>query len=175
MICVSLNGSRLSFSITFSKLRQLKYSYEKLYCDFFDYYTISDKNITDKAVLVYIAYLCANLDNLQVMSEGDFYSLLEDNISQIETIFDKIYYSKINCDFAKTFKKRTKKYNNKIDIPKFKLCDLEDYYCYYVLLNKIPENTFWNCDIAFLEGITMDKNAFDGFMNYQEHKLLNRK
>lgn len=175
MIEISINHQEFKFTITFAALRRLRYVNEKLYVNFFDCYSAEIKDIAEKSVLIYTAYVCANFDNPNMLSENEFYSLLEDDLSVVDVIYYKIYYTKINNDFAKAFIKRTRKYDTKIVLPKFTLADLEDYYCYFVLLNKIPEETFWNCEIPFIEAVTVNKNAVDGFMNYQQHKLLSKK
>lgn len=175
MIEVCIKNKLFDFSITFAELKKLRCSDEAHYRDFFDCYGVNDKDFTDKALLIYIAYLCANMNNPDALSEDDFYSLLEENITLIDVLYNKIYYSKINSSFAKAFIKKTRKYDTKIKLPKFELCDLEDYYSYFVLLNKIPIDTFWNEQIPFVEAVATNKNAVDGFMNYQQHKLLNQR
>lgn len=174
MTRILIDKQPFDFSITFSKLRDLKNCDETHYNDFFECYAVKEKDYTDKALLIYVAYLCANLHKEDVLSEDEFYSLLEENISYINAIYSRIYYSKINCDFAEAFTKRTRDYNDKIKLPAFTLCDLEDYYSYFVLSSGIPENTFWNEEIPFVEAVTVNKNAVDGFLNYQRHKLLNK-
>lgn len=174
MIKILLNGQEFVFSVTFSQIQRLRYSHQKQYIEFFEYYRIKNKNISDMAALIYIAYLCANLDKADILSEINFYSLLEDCFSEIEELYDRIYYSKINFGFAKAFVDKTRKYDKKIKMPSFELQDLEDYYCYFVLINKLPEGTFWNCQIPFVEAITTNKNAVEGFINYKEHMLLKK-
>ena len=175
MIEIYIKNKSFRFSITFARLRELRYSDEAHYRDFFDCYGVNDKDFTDKALLIYIAYLCANIDNPGALSEDEFYSLLEENISLIDVLYNKIYYSKINSSFANAFVKKTRSYDTKIKLPNFELCDLEDYYSYFVLLSKIPLDTFWNEQIPFVEAVAANKNAVDGFMNYQQHKLLNQR
>lgn len=174
MMKLSIDNQQFDFSITFSALAKLRYFDESHYRDFFDCYAAGEKDLTDKALLIYIAYLCANLESQDVLNEIEIYALLEKNISLIDILYNKIYSSKINYNFSAAFKKRTKKYNTKIKMPKFQLCDIEDYYCYFVLFCKIPEQTFWNCEIPFLEGVAADKNAVEGFLNYREHELLKK-
>lgn len=48
-------------------------------------------------------------------------------------------------------------------MPKFELEEIEDYYTYYVQILKIDEHLFWNADIAFIERVTKNKAAYDGW------------
>lgn len=50
--------------------------------------------------------------------------------------------------------------------PKFELEDVEDYYTYYVMLLKMPEDIFWYCDYSFVLGVAENKAAYDGWYNY---------
>ena len=34
----------------------------------------------------------------------------------------------------------------------------------------ISEEIFWDCDINFILSVVENKNAFDGYMNYQKYK-----
>jgi hypothetical protein len=52
-------------------------------------------------------------------------------------------------------------------VPDFILEDVEDYYTYYVLILKIPEDIFWYADISFLAGVVANKTAYDGWLEYQ--------
>jgi len=61
---------------------------------------------------------------------------------------------------------RTHKRKQKLDIPKFVLEDVEDYYTYYVLILEIPEDIFWYADYSFLLGVVANKTAYDGWLNY---------
>lgn len=61
---------------------------------------------------------------------------------------------------------RTHKRKREIDIPKFVLEDIEDYYTYYVLILEIPEDIFWYADYSFLLGVVENKTAYDGWLNY---------
>ena len=49
-------------------------------------------------------------------------------------------------------------------MPEFELEDIEDYYTYYVLILKIPEDIFWYADISFLLGVVENKSAYDGWL-----------
>ena len=51
-------------------------------------------------------------------------------------------------------------------MPDFILEDIEDYYTYYVLILKIPEDIFWYADISFLLGVVENKAAYDGWLDY---------
>ncbi len=51
-------------------------------------------------------------------------------------------------------------------MPDFELEDIEDYYTYYVLILKIPEDIFWYADISFLLGVVENKAAYDGWVDY---------
>lgn len=51
-------------------------------------------------------------------------------------------------------------------MPDFILEDVEDYYTYYVLILKIPEDIFWYADISFLLGVVANKTAYDGWLDY---------
>lgn len=51
-------------------------------------------------------------------------------------------------------------------MPDFILEDVEDYYTYYVLILKIPEDIFWYADISFLLGVVENKTAYDGWLDY---------
>lgn len=51
-------------------------------------------------------------------------------------------------------------------MPDFELEDIEDYYTYYVLILKIPEDIFWYADISFLLGVVENKAAYDGWLDY---------
>lgn len=48
-------------------------------------------------------------------------------------------------------------------MPKFELEEIEDYFTYYVQILKIPESLFWNADISFVERVTRNKAAYDGW------------
>ncbi len=48
-------------------------------------------------------------------------------------------------------------------MPKFELEEIEDYYTYYVHILKINEDLFWNADISFIERVTKNKAAYDGW------------
>lgn len=61
---------------------------------------------------------------------------------------------------------RTHKKKSKITMPEFELEDIEDYYTYYVLILKIPEDIFWYADISFLRGVVENKSAYDGWLAY---------
>ena len=39
-------------------------------------------------------------------------------------------------------------------------------YTYYVLILKIPEEIFWYSDVAFVEKVAKNKEAYDGWLNY---------
>jgi hypothetical protein len=52
-------------------------------------------------------------------------------------------------------------------MPDFVLEDVADYYTYYVLILKIPEDIFWYADISFLIDVVEDKAAYDGWLDYQ--------
>ena len=51
-------------------------------------------------------------------------------------------------------------------MPDFILEDVEDYYTYYVLILKIPEDIFWYADISFMLGVVENKTAYDGWLDY---------
>lgn len=48
--------------------------------------------------------------------------------------------------------------------------NVEDAYCYYVLILNIPEHIFWYSDISFLHNVVEDKSAYDGWFNYVQKK-----
>lgn len=61
---------------------------------------------------------------------------------------------------------RTHKREQRIKLPKFELEDVEDYYTYFVLILKVPEDIFWYADYSFLLGVVENKTAYDGWLDY---------
>lgn len=67
---------------------------------------------------------------------------------------------------------RTHKRKKKITVPEFALEDVEDYYTYYVLILKIPEDIFWYSDYSFLLGVVENKTAYDAWVDYVTEREL---
>jgi hypothetical protein len=59
-------------------------------------------------------------------------------------------------------------------MPHFELCEIEDYYTYYVVIMEIPEQTFWENDLRFLEGVLRNKVAYDRWLQYAIEKEKKR-
>ncbi len=49
-------------------------------------------------------------------------------------------------------------------IPDLKINTLADIYTLYVLIAGIPENTFWNFDIRFLDLVYINKMSWDSYI-----------
>lgn len=164
-----MSVKELKYSLTFSSLLRLKTLDRELYQEFFELYNRNENGIVEKAIIIYIAYRCANLDNY--IEETKFLELLEDEISAVDELYTQITTTKRDYSFYECFKNKTRSYKS-IEIPKFELKDIEDYYTFYVLISNIPADTFWNSEIPFIEAVALNKTAFDGYINYQEHKLM---
>ena len=48
-------------------------------------------------------------------------------------------------------------------VPPIEINDIEDAYTFYVLIQGIPDETFWTADISFLKGVSADKDAWDAW------------
>ena len=57
-----------------------------------------------------------------------------------------------------------------IKLPKFELYEIEDYYTFYVIIMEIPENTFWENDLRFLDAVLRNKAAYDRWLRYAIEK-----
>ena len=55
-----------------------------------------------------------------------------------------------------------------------KLEEVEDYYCFYVQIMKLPEDLFWTADIAMLDRIIENKQAYDSWEAYAMEKERER-
>ena len=56
--------------------------------------------------------------------------------------------------------------------------DIEDYYSYYVTIQGISEELFWNCDISFIDKIAENDSAYNEWKNYileKERERIGRK
>lgn len=42
---------------------------------------------------------------------------------------------------------------------------MEDAFTFWVLIQGIPEDTFWDADISFLKGVSADKSAYDAWLS----------
>jgi hypothetical protein len=51
---------------------------------------------------------------------------------------------------------------------------IEDYYTYYVQILEVHEDIFWFADISFVMGIVANKNAYDGWLDYELEKARER-
>ena len=163
-----VNNLNLEFSIKMGQLYSLCATDIELYKDFFVLYNEKDKSITDKAQMLYIAYLCANLDNKCRLSENQFYDLLEDNMQAVITIYNRLFHKKSDWTFAEVFERHSK---SAIRFPKsYHLADVDDYYTFFVLNLGVGDETFWNVDIEFLNNVAINKNAFDSYINYEIEK-----
>lgn len=67
--------------------------------------------------------------------------------------------------FREAFQKHTHARKNKIKVPSFDLETIEDYYTYYVMILKIPEQLFWYADISFVKNVAENKSAYDGWLS----------
>lgn len=56
-------------------------------------------------------------------------------------------------------------------VPEFEIEDAEDAYTYYVMILEISEEVFWGCDVAFLESISSNKNAYDEWLNAESEMM----
>ena len=55
-------------------------------------------------------------------------------------------------------------------MPSFPMEGVEDYYTYYVQILEVSEDIFWFADISFVQGIVANKNAYDGWLDYELEK-----
>lgn len=49
--------------------------------------------------------------------------------------------------------------------------DIEDRYTYYVDILGLSEEVFWNADVSFVIDVIENKEAYDGWLNYEMDKL----
>lgn len=163
-----INNVKLEFSLNMCQLYRLCTVDIELYRDFFSLYNEKEKGVADKAQLLYIAYFCANLDSDCVLSEKQFYELLESDRQAVSTVYNSLFNKKTDWNFAEAFSRPSK---NAIRFPKgYRLADVEDYYTFFVLNFGIGDETFWKVDIDFLDSVAMNKNAYDSFINYELEK-----
>ncbi|MCM1115675.1 MAG: hypothetical protein NC397_09285 [Clostridium sp.] len=168
-----VNGNELKFSITFSQLYALSAADIELYREFFVIYNQREKQLADKAILIYVAYCCANLENPDRLDNDAFFKHLDCDLQSIEKIYNQLFFRKIDYNMAKCFDRPNT--NNSIAFPKkYELMDVEDYYAMYVLNFGIPDTTFWNCDIEFIKNIAYNKSAIDRYIDYQIERRKKR-
>ena len=77
--------------------------------------------------------------------------------------------------FPDAFRKATRKKVTSVKPPKFPLEEIEDYYTYYVMIMKIPDYLFWDCDLPSLDRIVENKTAYDSWFAYAMKKEGERK
>lgn len=170
LFCEIAGKKFLLSSVTFGQIYQLQYVEHERYCRFFQLFAQENKGLAEKAELLYIAYVCANLEN-DFMSEDLFYELLERDWAQISLLYSKVFLSKLDYEFQNTFKRRTQQMTNYFKMPSYKLADIEDYYSLYVLILGISEDTFWNKSVSFVCQVANNKSAFDGFLEYKKEEI----
>ena len=56
----------------------------------------------------------------------------------------------------------------------FKLYDTKDYFYWYCIQGNVPESTFWNMPIPFVEGILMNDLTFQNWMDSKLEEERNR-
>ena len=163
------NGEVVKLTLNFARLLKIKNDREVLYNRLMRILQASDIDvISDSLTVIYVAYLCANLD-IEVLSEDDFIELVPFDLEKINVIAGKLIMgNKKKIGFQESFKKVTKKVrrNKKIKTPKIILEDIEDYYTYFVLILNINETLFWSADLSFLLKVLENKNCYDNYINY---------
>lgn len=59
----------------------------------------------------------------------------------------------------------------RIELPKeFNLYDVKDYYYWYVIQGKIPEDVFWEKEISFVKGLVMNDIVYEEWLSYMMAK-----
>lgn len=169
------NKQKIKLTLTFRKLLQLKNKDNETYVECMK--ILSQDKIEDMfgyVIILYTAYLCANIDNVKkCITYQEFIKQIRYDNILIKTV-NKLVGIKENDGFRKPFVTRTKRIEQKIKIPKFKLEDIEDYYSYYVLILNINEGVFWDSDYSFILSIVANKVAFENYIEYI-HYRQNRK
>ena len=52
--------------------------------------------------------------------------------------------------------------------------EIEDYYTWYVIIMKLPDELFWKSEIRFLDRIVENKAAYEGWLAYATRKESER-
>lgn len=174
------DGSEVDLTLNLGALAELNKRNKSLADRYFE---LTDKmnskgsgfNELDMAEMIYIAYACAHPDEA-IPEKNEFLMEITDSRQILGEVFQQLFgVQKKKTGFSDAFESAAKKTAGSIKLPKFKLEDLEDYYTYYVLILKIPEQTFWDSDIQFLNRIAKNKAAYDGWLSYAIKKEGERK
>ena len=87
------NGNKVNLTINFALLLQIRERYPEVYKRYNDLQTKGReavKEIFDTLVIIYVGYLCANLNNSPLMGETEFYTLIPYDLYLIKDLTEKL-------------------------------------------------------------------------------------
>lgn len=159
------DGQEVEMCLTFGRLLKLREKCPETYKKYNKLAMDGVQEEVDFPVFLYTGYLCANIENVEdCMSEEEFFDKLPENHAAVIGTVMKLRYgeSKKKTGFKRGFLKRKPK--NRVQMPKFKLEDIEDYYTYYVVLIGVSEDLFWNSDISSVGMVAENKTAYENWL-----------
>lgn len=74
-----MNGETLNHTLAFIRLNQVKAKHPEMFKRYCDIRNANEVTELDYCTLLYIAYLCANLDEEKVLSEEEYLNILPSN------------------------------------------------------------------------------------------------
>lgn len=90
-----LNGKTVKLTINFSRLLKLKNRQKEHYSKIMEILTGKEIDIIEDSLeVIYVGYLCANLEQTQVLSEEQFIELVPFDIGTINEIAGNLVMSK---------------------------------------------------------------------------------
>lgn len=120
---------------------------------------------SDYYKLIYAGYIGSTGEEI---TYDEFLKLIEDiDLPEISQIGVNLLLKRKKLKFQEGFKKATSKKKDKnkkqYKIPDIHIESLADMYVFYVHMDGIDENTFWNSDIAFLENVHENIVAYENY------------
>ena len=100
-----LNGEKIDLKISFGLLYQLRVKRKELYERYSKTILLGTKDLFEFIEIIYVAYLCANINNIDnCMQFNEFIELVPNDTTKLLTLANELTQPKKKVEFKNAFK-----------------------------------------------------------------------